>query len=179
MIVLPAFISPTELCLTRRRNRVILCVGFFLLLLLINYFIYLHPKCCSPSRFPLKEFFLLPLPLHNWEGAPKYFSPWLGIKSLQIRCILSHRGQKRQLSVTYFLLYVSCWPWTNPFMLFGWCLRLWDLQGMQVSWHYWSSCGVTIPFCSFTLCPNFFTEVPCLCPMLSCGYLHLSLLAAG
>jgi hypothetical protein len=35
-------------------------------------------------------------------------------------------------------------PQTSPGMLFGWWLSLWELPGVRVSWHCWSSNGAAI-----------------------------------
>ena len=69
--------------------------------------------------------------------------------------------------------------WTSLCMLFGWWINLWDLPGIQVSWHCWSSYGVAIPFSSFNPSPNSSIGVPSLSPMVGCKHLHLSQSAAG
>ena len=43
---------------------------------------------------------------------------------------------------------------TSTCMLFGWWHSLWELPGVQVSWHCCSSCVVAIPFGSFIPSPN-------------------------
>ena len=43
---------------------------------------------------------------------------------------------------------------TSTCMLFGWWHSLWELPGLQVSWHCCSSCVVAIPFGSFIPSPN-------------------------
>ena len=67
-----------------------------LFLFLINYFNYLHPKCCP---FPvLPHIILPPTPKSHslclWEGAPLQVSSNPGASSLgRIKCNLSHGGQ--------------------------------------------------------------------------------------
>lgn len=76
-------------------------------ILFTNYFIHLHPKCCSPASPPYR---VLPAPLFSplsLRGCPllDWTSPPLpGTSSLyRIRCILSHWGQIRHSSATYVL----------------------------------------------------------------------------
>ena len=59
-------------------------------------------------------------------------------------------------------------------MLFGWWLRLWELPGIQISWHCCSSSGVAIPFSPFNPTPNSSTAVQDLSLMVGCKYLHVS-----
>lgn len=65
-------------------------------------------------------------------------------------------------------------PWTSPCLPFGWCISLWELPVVQVSWHCWSSCKVAISLRAFNPSPNSSTGIPDLCLMFVCGYLHLS-----
>jgi hypothetical protein len=120
-------------------------------MIIIFYFIYLHPKCPpSPptwtSSFPL----LLwedthTLGLHFHEASSLY---WITESS---------PTEARQGSP---LLYM-CWvPGTSSCMLFGWWLSLWKLPGVQVSWHCWCSYRVVILFSSFCPSPNSLIGVP-------------------
>jgi hypothetical protein len=56
-------------------------------------------------------------------------------------------------------------PWTC--MLFGWWLSFWELQGVQVIWHCWSSYGVFISLRAFNPSSNTSTRISssdqCLC----------------
>jgi hypothetical protein len=71
------------------------------------------------------------------------------------------------------LLHMCRGPWTSPCMLFGWWLGLWELPRVQVSWHFWLSYWVAIPFSSFSPSPNSSIGVPNLHPML--GYIFICL----
>ena len=64
-------------------------------------------------------------------------------------------------------------------LFFGWWLSLWEFLGVQVSWFYWSSCGVHIAFKAFNSSTNSSIRVPDLCPVFDCGYLYLFQSAAG
>jgi hypothetical protein len=76
------------------------------------------------------------------------------------------------------LLHLCLGPWTSPWMLFGWG-SLWELPGVQVSWHCRSFCGVDIHFSYFNPFPNSSMGAPVLCPMFASAYLCLSQSAAG
>jgi hypothetical protein len=75
--------------------------------------------------------------------------------------VLFHWGQTRQPSSIYVLgasdqLVYTFWLVANG----------WDLAGIQVAWHHWSSFGIATPFSSFNPSPNSFigilTLVQCL-----------------
>jgi hypothetical protein len=148
--------------------------------LLKNWFIYLHSKCCPPSQSLLQEFFTHPsfaservlstTPTssytHPLSPHPLLTYPSPGQSSLdRIRYTLSHWGQIMQSSMR---------AWTCPYMLFGWCLNLWKLPRVWVSWFCQSSYGVAILFSSFNPSPNSFISVPYLSPVVGCKYLYLS-----
>ena len=146
----------------------------------INYFIYLHTKCCplpySPSQSsshhpysPLPMRKCSPTTLNNPPSPqPSQASLW-GKSLYRIRNILSHWGQTRQSSTKYLQ-----GPRAKSCMLFGWWLSLWDLPVVQVSWFFWSSYGVAIPFSSSSPSSNHSILVPNLNPVVGCKYLHLS-----
>ena len=128
----------------------------------INYFIYLHPSPCSQSSSPI------PSPLHLWEDAAHIPSPW-DISSTELGASSSTEAGRGSPP-----LRMCGGPPTSPHTLFGWWISLWELPGVQVSWHCWSSYGVAIPFSSFNPSPNSSIGVPDLSPVLACEYLHLS-----
>jgi hypothetical protein len=64
-------------------------------------------------------------------------------------------------------------------MLFGWCLSVWELPGVQVSWACWSSYRVAFPLSFFNLSPSFSTGVPDFSLMVGWEFLFLSQSAAG
>ena len=103
-----------------------------------------------------------PFPL---RGFPDQHPPPWGIKSLTGLDTSSPTDARQGSPLLY--------------MLFGWWLSLWELSGVQVSWHCWSSYVVAIPFSSFNPSPNSSIGICKLSPMLGGGYLHLVQLAAG
>ena len=156
------FLLPTEpFC------QLLKCFNLFF----INYFIHLHSKYWPPSWSYLPEFFTPSHPLSLWEGAhpTPLASPFPGASRLyRIRLILSHWGQTRHSSSTYV-------PGASEqqCISFGWWLSLWELPGVQVSWHCCSSYGVVIPFSSFKPSPNSSIGLLDLSAMVGCEYLHL------
>jgi hypothetical protein len=74
------------------------------------------------------------------------------------------------------------WPWRtrfSPCMFFIWWFRLWEPQGVQVSWLCWSSCGVPVHFGTHNPSPYFSLRIPKLHPLFGCECLYLSESAAG
>jgi hypothetical protein len=79
-----------------------------ILCIFLNYFIYLHSKCCTPCSPPSQTFLPHPPPLCLWEGAsptthppPPHSSPILGHQVYRIRLTLFHWGQTRQSGLCY------------------------------------------------------------------------------
>ena len=142
-------------------NSTAICLTFFTL------FIYLHPKCCHLFQFSHQRVLLLiSPPLNLWEGGHPFIIPPSppGTSSLcRIRHILFHWGRARNPST----IYVS-WPQTSPCMFFIWWLTLWELPGVQISWHCRSSCGFPIPFRAFNPFPNSSIWVPNIYRILGC-----------
>lgn len=74
---------------------------------------------------------------------------------------LWHSLPRRPDRVTF--CYICAGPWMSPCMLFGWYLSLWELPGIQICWHCWSSCGVAITFITLKPSPNSFPmSIQCL-----------------
>jgi hypothetical protein len=62
----------------------------------------------------------------------------------------------------------------RPYILFVWWLCLWQPLRVQVSWHCWPSCGVSIPLWAFSPSPNSSIRVSALWPVFGCGHLFQS-----
>lgn len=127
----------------------------------------LHSQCssCHPLPFtsPLKE--CLP-------SQPLGIALLWGIKSIQDQAHPLPLGPDQAVSPQLCM----CWePQTSQCMLFVGGL----VPGVQVSWPCWSSCGIAIPFSSFSLSPNSSIGIPNPNPIVGCGYLHLSQSASG
>jgi hypothetical protein len=101
----------------------------------IGYFIYLHFKCYSLSRFPLwKPLILFSLPLLLWGCSPTH--------PLQLPCpgILLHWGIEPSLDQGaspptdvrqgHPLLHMWLELWVPPCIFFGWWFRPWELWGI-------------------------------------------------
>ena len=136
----------------------------------------------NPHWFPLKEFLSsshLPLASKTWDRskrvAPPAYHPTL-VHEVSTGLGTSSPTESKQGST---LLHMCQGPWTSPCMLFGWWLSPWELPGVQVSWHCWSSCRIVIFWGPSIFPPNSSTGVPDLHPKFVCGYLHLSQLADG
>jgi hypothetical protein len=65
-------------------------------------------------------------------------------------------------------------PQTSPLMHLGFWFCLWELWGVWVSWHCYSSFGLTIPFSSLSPSSIPFILVPNFNPMVGSKYLQLS-----
>jgi hypothetical protein len=78
----------------------------YFLLFLLNYFIYLHSKCFSPSWFSLPEFTSSPMLFASERVLHPYLMPanipFPRASSFSgIKYIFSHRGHKKHSSATY------------------------------------------------------------------------------
>ena len=118
------------------------------------------PELLDNSMYLFVYLFPSPFP-HLWKGVAGYHPLTWYHTSLAHQIFVglgaSSPTEDRQGSP----LLLMCWePWTNLCMLFGWWLSLWELPGVQVSWHFWSSGGVAIPFSSVSPSPNSSTGVP-------------------
>jgi hypothetical protein len=104
-----------------------------------------------PSQSPITEFFPPPpIPFTSEKLPPGYFPSLENQVSTGLGA--SSPTEARQDSSCQLHM---CWrPLTSLWMLCGWWLSLWKLPGVQVSWHCWSSYGVSIPFSSFSPSPQ-------------------------
>jgi hypothetical protein len=121
--------------------------GLSYLLVLFFFFncIYLHSssRCPSPSALPPTA----PhhLPLRGCFPPP----PTLGPQDSRIKHIFFHWGLSRQTSVIFVPGASNC-----PVYVPGWCLGVWELPGVWVSWDCWPSYGVALPFSFFSPSPT-------------------------
>ena len=115
------------------------------------------------------------LPLCLWESNLPKTSLFPGASSFySIRHTVSHWCRTGQSSATYVQGTLD-----QPCIPFGWWLSLWELPGVWVSWHCWSSYGVTKPFHSLNTSCNSSIRVLYLSQIVGCKYLLLSQSAAG
>jgi hypothetical protein len=135
----------------------------------INYFIYLHLKYC-PLPGSSSQFFTSSLcSSSSWHPSFLGYQVSTGLDA-------SFPMETRQDNS---LLHM-CWgPWTSPCTLFGWWVSLWELWGVHISWHLWSSYWVAIPLSSFNLSPNSYIWVPSLSPIFGSKFLLLAQKATG
>jgi hypothetical protein len=153
--------------------------GTQILTFLLVYFIYLHFKCCPPSRFPLHKASIPSLsPLFLWVCSsthPLHFTAqaflYAGASSLHRKKVfLSHWCQKRLSSATYAAGAIGpsmCTLW----LVFS-SLRALGKGGL-VGWYCCSSYGVANPFSSFSPFSNSSIGVPALSLMAGCEHPHL------
>ena len=130
------------------------------------------PIAALPPSLPLTE----SLPHHLWEGRCLPGYPPTLVHQVSAGLGTSSPTKARQGSP---LLHVCCRPLSSSYMLFDWCLSLWEPQEVQASWFCWSSCGVPIPFRTFNPSPNSSVRISELHPIFGCGYLYLFQAAAG
>ena len=111
----------------------------------IGYFLYLHFKCYSLSRFPLQKPPIPPLfPMLLWgcllphppthTHLPALAFPYTGTLSLpRTKGLSCHWCQSDPL------LHMRLEPWIPPCVLFGWWLSSWEF------WRYWLVHIVVLP----------------------------------
>ena len=98
----------------------------------INYLFYLFTSQMS-SPLPVPTCRVVPLicsPLCFWEGPSLSIpSPWISglYRTRQFSSTEGRQGSP--------LLHKCRVPWNSPCIFFGWWLSLWELPGVQVSWH--------------------------------------------
>ena len=123
----------------------------------LNYFIYLVFQILHPSLTLLPELFTpspllfasesLSLSTHPHIPPLKPAAPTAShfpeaSSFYRTRCILTHWGQIKQSSGTDVY---------QPFMLFDWWFRLWELWRIRFNWYCYFSYGVCMPLSSFSL----------------------------
>jgi len=131
---------------------------------LIRYFFYLSPSWSTLWLFhpPSPRGCPQPYPTR----LPHFLGPW-GL------CAFSLTDSRPGSPLLYM-----CWePHIRWYMLPGWWSSVWDIPRLQISWHCWSSCRVTLLLSFFQLLPNSTTGVTSFCPLVGCLHL-LALLAA-
>jgi hypothetical protein len=136
----------------------------------MRYFLYLHFKCYSLSRYPPKSPIpsLLPLLLRGCSptypptpASPPWHSPILGHRAFtEPKALLPIDAWH-----SHPLLHMRLEPWVPPCILLGWWFSPWELWGSLVGWYCCSSYGVANPFSSFSPFSNSFIGDPMLSPM--------------
>ena len=124
------------------------------------------------SQYPLPQFLIpfLLLPVSK-RMSPLLTKPphSLGTQVCWGLVALSHTEARPSNPLLYM-----CWePLTSSFMLSGWCLSVWEISWVQVSWNCWSSYMVALLLRSFQPFPNSTTGITDFSPVIGCEYLHL------
>lgn len=135
----------------------------------------MHFDCCPflcpfSQSFSLHRLFPLPLRVFPYKSthplSPQSTNPhlvplkhpsFLGHQDFTGLCTSFHTEAKQRSP----LLHRCKRPWTNPCLLFGSWLSLWDLWGVWFSW--FSFCQVAILFSSFNVSPNSAIELFVFC----------------
>jgi hypothetical protein len=131
---------------------------FYVYSLLINYLSYLFTSQMFP---PFCSHLLQSSSLHLPSPSPlERVLPTMRHQLYKMRPILSHWGQPRHPSATYVPGGLD-----QPLYALWLSFSLWELLGVQVSWHCSSSYGTDIPSSFFNPSPNSFRGIPDFCPM--------------